>query len=225
MILTVCPTRERPKLAKQMLDSFVATSTENNIMLFLVDEEDEKVEEYKSLYTEECLMEIAPRQTVTELINKAYTNYPDAGCYHITNDDFIYQTKGWDSIFVKKLEEKGYGICYGNDLLQMERMPTAPFISGNIVSALGWLQMPTLTHLGGDCAWMEIGKAIESIHYFPNVIIEHKHYQARKAPIDNVYKKTNSGQMYQQDAQAFREWRSKEFNNDINRVRMALRNR
>lgn len=162
------------------------------------------------------------KSTTTSIINRAFYLRPDFDYYHITNDDFVYRTEGWDTKLAAILEEKGPGVAYGNDLLQMERMATAPFISGKVARALGWLQMPKLEHLGGDCAWMEIGRALEVLHYAPDVVIEHMHYQARKASIDKIYEKTNSGRMYAKDQMSYKEWRSSGFLEDIERIRTEL---
>lgn len=221
--LIVCCTRERPERAKKMLDSIIQTTSGEYSVIFLIDIDDPKLNEYiKLLYPMKCNTNIGIRQTTTFLINTAFSLHNNFDYYHITNDDFIYKTKDWNKKFIDKLEENKYGVCYGNDLLQKENMPTAPFISGNIVRELGWLQMPTLKHLGGDCVWGAIGKGLNKLFYFPEIIIEHVHYQARKAVIDNVYQRTNSSEMYQKDSEAYREWYKKEYQGQIDRIRMVL---
>jgi hypothetical protein len=222
-ILTICPSRERPKQALEMINSFKETSTEDNKLVLFLDDDDPTIDDYLKIeLSNKIFFSIGERLSTTKLINFGYKSFHNCGYFHITNDDFIYKTEGWDSIFVKKLEETGYGICYGNDLLQKERMPTAPFISGNLVRALDWLQLPTLEHLGNDCVWMEIGKKLNALFYFEDIIIEHRHYQANKSLIDNTYRRTNSVLMYDRDSKAFRTWRSTEFDKQIETIRLAV---
>jgi len=82
---------------------------------------------------------------ITEIFNKAFQDNPDFDYYHMSNDDCVYKTHDWDL----KLARKGK-ITYGNDLFQSENLCTFPMIDGDIVRALGWLQMPTLERYDGS---------------------------------------------------------------------------
>jgi len=217
-ILTVCPSRGRPIIAKRMAESFKATSNEDNTLVFFLDEDDETISEYMKI--EKISYRVNPRMTNTKIFNLAFSEHKNCEYYHMTNDDFIYRTEGWDNAFIRRLEK--IGIAYGNDLLQGQGMATAPFISGDIVRALGWLQMPTLDYLGGDVAWQHIGHKLDRLFYLPQVIIEHMSYQGRKAEIDETYKNTNSPTRYEKDGQAFKEWvKSGRAEVDLLHVRLA----
>ena len=133
-----------------------------------------------------------------------------------------YHTPGWDDVFIKILNDSGGGIAYGNDTIQKENMPTTSVISGDIVRALGWLQMPTLTHLYGDEVWKHIGNELKILHYVPEVIIEHNHWFKNKELIDDIYLKTNSTEMYNIDRIAFTEWKVKQSKTDIETIKGVL---
>lgn len=107
--------------------------------------------------------------TVTEIINHAFKNNPKYDFYHITNDDVEYQTKDWDL----KLAVKGK-ITYGDDLLQGYGLCTFPMIDGDIVRALGWLQLPSLNRYSGDIIWKFLGQACNCLEYHPEVVIKHQ---------------------------------------------------
>jgi hypothetical protein len=156
----------------------------------------------------------------TQLINEAFHKNSFYKYYHLTNDDFIYQTKDWDKIFINSILDGG--IAHGNDLYLGEALPVAPFISGDVARAVGWLQLPTLTHLCGDMVWNHIGRSLGILKYHKEVIIEHKHFLNHKAEKDSVYEITNSKEMYAKDHAACKEWIANQSADDIARIRLAL---
>ncbi len=174
-ILSICPSIHPEKFIK-MEESFYKTSTEHNELF-----------EVKF-------------GTVTEAINFSFKKYPDFDFYHVTNDDVIYQTPGWDERLIQVLDDYGSGISYGNDLFQGQNLPTFPMISREIVEAVGWLQMPTLKKYYGDSVWKNIGEELKCLYYVPEVIIEHKHFYAGKS--DELPNK----ELEAQDMQAFAQW-------------------
>lgn len=168
-ILTICPTIYPEKYAK-MIESFINTSTEKEHVIIA-----EK------------------RGTVTEAINKYMNQVENYDFIHITNDDVIYQTKGWDTSFVKRAKEYGPGIYYGNDMLQGKNLPTFPFISTSIIKTVGWLQLPTLNRYCGDVVWKFIGESCNCIYYLEYITIEH-HWRGADIEINK------------RDMQAFANW-------------------
>ena len=50
MISFCCPSRGRPELAKRLVDTATATQKHNTEFLFYLNDDDEKLEEYKNLY-------------------------------------------------------------------------------------------------------------------------------------------------------------------------------
>jgi hypothetical protein len=84
-------------------------------------------------------------------------------------------------------------------------------IDGNIVRALGWLQMPTLTKFYGDNCWQIIGKALNILEYHPEVHIEHLW----------DYKEVNQS-ILEHDRAKFAEWLPFS-HRDIEKVRKALK--
>jgi hypothetical protein len=156
-------------------------------------------------------------RTTTELINRAFIRYPQYEFYSVTNDDFIYHTIAWDETLCRKKR-----ICYGNDLLAGNAMPTTSCIDGNIVRALGWLQMPKLKYICGDSVWKLLGQYIGILNYVPGVITEHCHWSANKREIDSTSKKVNSPEIMQADNIAFRDWLHNDMRNDAKKVKNAL---
>lgn len=213
-ILTICPTN-KIELIKKMITSFNDTKSFSHLILG-VNINDKNLNQYKNLNTDVCICEADA--TVTQIINSIYSQYPDYDYYHLTNDDVIYHTKGWDKNMANILEEYGPGIIYGDDLFQKENLPTFPFISQEIVKSIGWLQMPLLNRYYGDMVWKYIGQNIGCIYYCHYVIIEHMHYLAGKGeyPVDM--------DIYEKDGQSFGQWMATKSIGDINKIRLRIFN-
>lgn len=180
MILTICPSIHPDKF-KKMSESFHDTISGKNSLI------------------------VIEHGTVTEAINQAFKDFPNADYYHVTNDDVEYKTKGWDT----KLAMKGK-ISYGNDFLQEEALPTFPMIDGDIVRALGWLQMPRLNH--GYCSdniWGIIGRECNCLEYKSDVILKHHWHHS---PNEKVYK---------EDMEEFAKWLMSS-HRDINKIKAVL---
>lgn len=180
-ILTIVPSINPARLAT-MLDSFLMTRSECT--------------DIRIRY------EIG---NVTDIFNKTFQENPDYDFYHMTNDDTVYRTPHWDI----KLAQKGK-ITYGDDLFQRDNLCTFPMIDGDIVRALGYLQLPTLKR--GYCSdniWKMIGEQIGILEYHPEVVIEHKW----DGKIDEELNK--------HDMQRFAEWLP-HMHKDVEKIRGAL---
>lgn len=143
---------------------------------------------------------------VTESINNIFNLYPEEDFYHITNDDVIYESPLWDI----ELAIKGK-ISWGKDGIQNEGLVTFPMIDGDIVRALGWLQLPSLNRYCGDVVWKFIGKECGILNYCPNVKITHK------------WEGCTDAAMNYKDMAAFAEWLPVSYS-DINKVKNAIIN-
>jgi hypothetical protein len=163
----------------------------------------------------------------------AWTNYAAAhpracryGYLASFGDDHVPRTRGWDGALPGAIEEAGgTGIAYGDDLHQGGDLPTAPVISRDITDALGWMCLPGLASKYCDDAWKILGGGAGCLLYEPEVVIEHVHPDAGKAPQDAVYVAGNES--YPDDGHVFRAWTRAGAAADTDRVRqlMAARRR
>ena len=213
-LLTICPTRNRIQLFREMYDSFKTTSS--SAMIVALDEDDPQFEEYKDFLTEnhQPFFECMP-DTVTNHFNMCYRCLPNYDFYHLTNDDVLYSTKDWDVKAMNLLTEKGGGIAYGNDMLQGQNLPTFPIISKAVVDAVGWIQEPGLERLCGDCVWNEIGRMAKCLHYMPDLLIEHRHWLNNKRGNDMP----DYTEVYLRDRMKFANWLANNSVEDIRKVR------
>lgn len=223
-ILTICPTRGRPQIFKVMLDSFLTNSSkEHSTLRVYLDLDDPKKDEYLKICTEAKIsFYMMKRRTITEYFNLEFTHkhQPSTiGMYHLSNDDFIYRTKDFDKIILEEYQRQGPGVYYGDDLQNGSRLCTGPFICARMAKAVGYLQLPTLTHLYNDNVWMAIGTQLGRLHYLPQVVIEHNHRLLKYGIPDETYKRTNSIAMYRMDKAAFDGWvNSGKMDQDIKKI-------
>src|SRR3990167_4920513 len=218
-MLVVCPSRERVEKLAEMVKSFNEKTSPSTALIVCLDDDDPKMEEYKHLLSDKVAYHIGKRTTNTNLYNYIFKMFPDFEFYALTNDDFVYLTAVWDVKLMGNIEENGgWGIAYGDDRVAHDKYPSHTIVSGNIVRALGWLQMPALKHLCGDWVWGAIGKGTGRLFYDQNVIIQHKHPFDKKTSPDPIYEKTNSQQMYAVDHDSFKRWAKTQMHQDVQKI-------
>lgn len=196
-LLTVCPS-VRPKRLVKMMETWNNTQT-----------------------TSQLTIGTKPGCT-THVINEAFRKNPGFDYYHIANDDFVYETVGWDAHLIRAIESrKSYGIAFPDDGFRGSSLPAVSIISGNLVRAVGWLQLPSLCYLCGDLVWQHIGRELNCIWKVPQVKIIHEHYLNKKADRCE-YEETNSLKTRQRDTEAFRRWVAEDAKTLISDLRWKL---
>lgn len=184
----ICPSIDRVGPACEMLSSFYSTQETSDLII------------------------LTARKNITELINAV--NFDGYDFVTVTNDDFIFETDGWDQMLIDTMGGRA-GFAYGFDG-RNNHLPTTCMISTSICRVLGWIQLPGLTHLCGDMVWMTLGNELGRLFYRRDVRITHN-----QKP-DQVYEKTNSKEMYRRDGEVFRRWRNEKAFADVRRIREAV---
>jgi hypothetical protein len=133
-------------------------------------------------------------------------------------DDHRIRTKNWDSIIYEQIKNINFSIAYGNDLIQMERLPTAVIMDSKIIQRLTYMSPPSLTHLFLDNFWKDLGDRLQTLRYFPEVIIEHMHYSTGKSDKDLMYEEVNSKEMTKKDRSAYKIYLENNFENDVRKI-------
>lgn len=217
-LLVIVPSRGRPQNVRRLLQAWEDTAAEADLEV-AVDSDDPCLDEYLSL---DVTVTVGLRQGMVGTLNSravpAATHYAYLG---FCGDDHTMRTPGWDKTICAELEALGTGMVYGNDLFQRAALPTAVFLTSDIVQALGYMTPPELAHMFCDNGWLDWGRAIHRIKYLPDVIVEHVHPQAGKAPMDDGY--AHVWPMMQRDADAYAEYKaSGRFQSDVDKLRGLL---
>lgn len=231
-VIVLCPSRGRPGQAFEMWRSLAETAKRPSTRLVLaVDRDDPEFGRYLEMPAHAPRFGYAPDAPFvmgldvhqTGNLTRA-TNSAAARFWHRpvilghVGDDHRFRTPGWDDRIAEVLAEPG--IAYGDDLLQGEELPTAVFMSAEIPRALGWFALPACTHSHIDNAWKRIGQELGTLHYLPDVVIEHMHPAAGKAPRDRGY--VLAGRAGVIDGPAYEAWVQGGMADDLSRVRGAL---
>lgn len=159
-------------------------------------------------------MTAALNQAVEAWLPPRWPGEEPAG-FMFMGDDHRPRTPGWDRMIVEALQR--YDIAYGNDLFQGPNLPTQYAIRTPVVKALGWMSPPAFRHLYVDNAILDMGRALNSIAYLPDVVIEHMHPAAGKGELDEHYTRANSNDSV--DRETYMRWRRDELAETVIRVR------
>lgn len=187
-LLTIIPSRGRNENLKAYAKNFFEKSRISELLVGLDDDDAHNYDRLPNIH-----YDINPRLrlvgTTNLLANKYCNQYEYLG---FMGDDHRPRTDGWDELLIDSIKHLEFGIAYGQDLAKGSKLPTAVIVNSEIVRRVGYMGPPTLVHLWMDNFWLELGKALKSIIYNPNIIIEHMHHIRRKAPKDLTYQEANS---------------------------------
>lgn len=230
-VIVVIPSRGRPARAAAAIEALRrnAAMVGTSIVL-VVDADDPCLAEYTALRypgfgPEVTTVTLAAEETgslvkATNTVSMRIAHEdPDAVIGNL-GDDHMARTRGWDRMVTETLATPG--VAYGDDLLQGEALPTAPFISAEIALALGYYALPDLRHLFIDNVWRDVGAQTGTLRYLPGLVIEHLHPLAGKAEWDPGYERANGMHTVDHDRMAYESWREHAMATDIGRVRDAL---
>lgn len=222
-ILIVVPSRSQGTGREKNVERFIEawkTHTEglSNLCIALDPDDFQYYERDKS-----CLYFINNvRQRMIPTLNACVNSFADS--YEMIaffGDDHLIKTN-WESEFYNKNKEiGGFGIFYGNDLLQGERLATAVCLDARIVQTLGFIAPTMLTHLFADNFWMDLGRATNKLHYFDSVIFEHLHPHIGKTDSDVMYVESNS--FFDADQKLYEQYQANGvFESDVERIKTKI---
>lgn len=223
-LTVIVPSRGRPEAAVELADTFALTCKADTQLVFAVDVGSGDVEIYDDVLDgSDAGLFFADSHNMVESLNYAATFYAGDGfALGFMGDDHRPRTMGWDALYLEELHKLGTGIVYGNDLLQGHNLPTQCAMTSNIVTALGYMAPPALTHMYVDNFWLMLGRTTGCIRYLPNVVVEHMHPLANKALWSEGHKRVNAQEMYEKDHTAFNDYLAGDFVTDVAKIRGLL---
>lgn len=216
--LVIIPSRDRVINTERVISSLKEMSLISDIMIGLDDDNE-------SIYPriDGVIYEVNPRLRMNNTLNLLANKYADQyETITFMGDDHLPRSAGWDKSLYSPIEKRGYGVSYGNDLLQGKNLPTAVMMSTNIIKALGFMSPPTLIHMFMDNFWKVMGEHLDAIDYFDEIIIEHMHAYAGKAELDEMYLSVNNEEVGSHDAQKYGEYVSNQLAGDVVKVKDYL---
>ncbi len=194
MISIIAPTRKRPQNVTRLVDNIVNTvsNVQNVELLVYIDEDDEE-----SIPALQYAAERVNTNAVqgNKLIGSQMYNelgkLAQGDIFMFAADDIVFRTKNWDTIVEQefaKYEDKIL-LVYGNDGFQNGRIATHGFIHRYWVELVGYVLPPKLASAYTDEWVTDLAIRADRKCYMPNLIVEHMHPAAGKAPTDETYAK------------------------------------
>ena len=194
MISFCCPSRGRPDLAKRLVDTATETQKGQTEFLFYLNDDDEKLEEYKDLLDEKHYT-IGPNQSTCYMCDKASHDI-----VMLMGDDVQVKTKDWDQLIVEqfdKYEDKILMVVpsdgrrkgtknLGNEvkLWEDKPLPAAHFaVHKNWTNTLGYLAPAFFWHWNVDTYTQKVARKLNRCLYLPTV-----EFKAKKIINDNAGK-------------------------------------
>lgn len=218
--LVVVASRGRSARFKDCVEAWRQNSSQSDLLVCL-DTNDPDLENYE--HYQDVFYDIDGRLMLSPKTNRGIKKYPDYKYYFSMGDDHLCRTKDWDKILIKKIEDNGgWGISYGDDLLQSQNIPTACMMSANIVNTLGWMALPTCQHMYIDNVWLDLGKGIDKLFYCPDVTVEHLHHSAGKSVKDTTYEESNNNTVLNKDFKAYQKWLTQDKGKDVDKILKAM---
>jgi len=223
------PTRGRPANAARLARAVAATASPGfTTLIFVIDHDDPLMSAYVSELravpgsTRLMVTEPGGPERMGPVLNWAAAR--KAGDYDFLGfmgDDHLPVTQQWDERLCAAIGDRP-GVAYGNDLHQSAALPTAVIMSAVLVRTLGYMSPPPLVHLWIDDFWRVLGEATR-LAYLPDVVVEHLHPSAGKAPSDPGYASSGcNAELMADDGWRWRQWRREIWPGDLARLREAL---
>ena len=186
MISLCCPSRGRPKLAKRLVDTALATADYDVEFLFYLNQDDETLEEYRDLLDEKYYI-IGPNQSTCYSWNLlAEKAKYDIVC--LLGDDVQIQTKSWDTLInfeFDKYDDKILMVVPNDDRNKLNlKEPTlwgdkplgaAHFaVHKNWINTLGYFVPPFFWHFYVDTWTQKVARKLNRCLYLPTVTFKAK---------------------------------------------------
>ena len=178
-LLTVIPTRSRPKSVERLIESFNDT-TDNADLLFVVDPDDESMEGFD--FKGHSAMVMDPRGTMVQKLNYAAVKFIDdydSLVWYADDNEFI--TPHWDTLMLKALEEMGgSGWVYSFDGRRTD-IPETWLVSTDVVRELGWFANPILNQYYVADSINILARRASLLRFCRDVKVLHHHYDVDPA--------------------------------------------
>ena len=216
--LVIIPSRGRPDNIARTVEQLQLHSKISDICVAI---DDDEADLYPRI--DNVIYEVNPRLRMNGTLNLVANKYVDKyKTIYFMGDDHVVRTEGWDEKLYAPIKARGYGLSYGDDLYQREKLATAVMMSTNIIKPLGFMAPRKLIHLYMDNFWMTLGQALDALDYVSEATIEHMHYLNGKATQDAGYAEVNSSEVYSHDRQVYEEYAANQLKDDVLKVAASL---
>lgn len=202
MLLIKFPTRGRPERFINVLDNYINLAANKEKLYFIVSvDQDDPTVTPEFLDTtiskhHNLIVYVGKSDNKVHAINRDMDKAPPFDILLLASDDMVPIVHGYDDIIRSKMNTyypDTDGVLWFNDGLQGNGLNTLPIMGRKYYQRFGYIYNPIYKTAWCDNEFTEISKILGRQTYFPEVIIEHRHFINGKAPIDSTYIKNDNG--------------------------------
>jgi hypothetical protein len=192
-ISLILPTRERPALARRMLDSACQTANQPGRLeaMVYVDRDDDSSHAIDHAGLRVVRL-VGARAKMGAMTQACYAG-SSGRCIMLANDDLVFRTTGWDTEILARLDAHAddVALVWCNDLLRREMLPTHPALSRTAIEVMGGVCPQAYRRDYIDTHIYDIFCMLDRLGhhrfaYLSDVVIEHMHVGAGKGTMDNT---------------------------------------
>jgi hypothetical protein len=215
----LCPSRGRPGNIRELRAAWDKVTGDEAVLLVAVDDDDPELPAYRADGPVRVMRGPQGQGAILNALAPEYAaQYEAVGSL---GDDHRPRTPGWAGRLLAAPGSR-MGVAYGDDQLRGQAVPTAALISSPVITALGYMAPPGVAHLEIDTFWRRLGEDLGCLEYCPDVILEHCHHSAGKAPWDEGYARVNSAERYSADRAAWDLFLRERWPGDLIRLKETL---
>jgi len=188
-IAILLPTLKRLNDFIYFAESWKKTTRGLSKVIVLINQDDSTYDQIISnfSYPEFIYEKIAP-QPFLKILNNAAIKYACEYEYlGFLEDDCAFISNNWEEEIIKTIKNNGpSSIVWGDDLLNHDKVVGVPFFSHQFIKKLGYMSPPAFNTQFVDVYWLQLGQKLNTLHYLPHVIIEHRHFISGKRKKDET---------------------------------------
>jgi hypothetical protein len=196
--MLILPTHKRRNNLTRFIAAYDETKAVEPVLL-VIDDNDTTYDDVV-LHSNFSILRIPPGLCSSKRENLAFEKYPDEQCYGILADDVVPRTPHWDVIMKEAAGD--WGLAYCPDTIHGKKLPTHPFMGGELVRAMGFIDEPTIHDYYSDNCRRDVAHALGLLRPVDNVELVHMHWVNGLADKDDTYKKqwdnNHDAYLYQQ---------------------------
>lgn len=194
MISIIAPTRKRPQNVTRLVDSIVNTvsNIQNVELLVYIDDDDEdSIPALQAAAERVNVNAVQGNKLIGSQMYNEMGKLAQGDIIMFAADDIVFGTPNWDAIVQQEFDkyEDKILLVYGNDGFQNGRIATHGFVHRHWIELVGYVLPPKLASAYTDEWVTDLAIRAGRKCYLPNLIVEHMHPAAGKAPTDETYTK------------------------------------
>lgn len=219
-MLIIVPTRSRPENVSRVIKAWEETDAFRHAdLLFAYDWDDPKCGPYELAIADAQVVRKLPVHSfsipewhpLVPKLNRVAMTYAKQDRYFaigFAGDDHLPRSVWWAGRYMHELKKLGTGVVSCPDGYRKDQLPTQWAMTADIVRALGRMVPAPVEHLYCDNAVQDLAEAAGCYAYLDDVLIEHMHPAARKAPTDAQYQHVNRTDQFRKDRAIYQAWKA-----------------